>query len=185
MSGNKYKWDFVSLGSIAFISAGGDKPNIFSKNKTTDTPIPVIANAIKNDGIIGYTNKPIIEKDSITISARGTIGYSSIRNYPYYPIVRLISIIPDDNIVDISYLKYIFDILYEKGVGTSIPQLTIPMIINKQIPLPPINEQKRIVKIIETKLTAVEKVKKAVDELSSYISALPSSILRKAFNGDY
>jgi len=172
MSENKYKWDFVALNNIAVISAGGDKPNIFSKSITKDTPIPVIANAVNNDGIIGYTNKPVIEKDSITISARGTIGYSSIRNYSYYPIVRLISIIPDKNIVDINYLKYIFDILYEKGVGTSIPQLTIPMINNKQIPLPPLNEQQRIVKIIERKLTAVDKAKKASDEQLSSVKRL-------------
>jgi len=135
---DEYKnWNNVSLNNVANISAGGDKPNIFSESKTINNPIPVIANAIKNDGIVGYTNKFIIEKNSITVSARGTIGYSSIRNYPYYPIVRLISIIPNENIIDINYLKFIFDILYEKGVGTSIPQLTIPMIVNKQIPLPP------------------------------------------------
>jgi len=186
MSVSKNKWDIVFLGNIAIISAGGDKPKIFTNSKTTDTPIPVIANAINNDGIIGYTNKPIIENNSITISARGTIGYSSIRNYPYYPIVRLISIIPDDNIVDISYLKYIFDILYEKGVGTSIPQLTIPMITNKQIPLPPLDEQKRLVKIIETKLKAAEKAKKASDEQKIIIIDFLSSFVQNLiYNKDW
>jgi len=184
MIGNKHKWDFVSLDNIAVITAGGDKPDIFSKSKTTDTPIPVIANAVNNDGIIGYTNKSIIKKNSITISARGTIGYSSIRNYPYYPIVRLISIIPDENIVDINYLKYIFDILYEKGVGTSIPQLTIPMITNKQIPLPPLEEQKRIIKIIETKLTAVEKIKKANMEQLSVIKKLFNAYINSVCKND-
>lgn len=36
-----------------------------------------------------------IHEESITISARGTIGYVCLRLEPYVPIVRLISIIPN------------------------------------------------------------------------------------------
>jgi type I restriction enzyme S subunit len=75
--------------------------------------------------------------------------------------------------------------LYEKGVGTSIPQLTIPMIVDKQIPLPQLNEQKNIVNLIKSQFNAVEKLKYLISEQSKYINALPSSILRKAFNGEY
>ena len=55
--------------------------------------IPVIANGIQNEGIMGYTSTPIIVDKTVTVSGRGTIGYSIYRDYPYYPIVRLIVLI--------------------------------------------------------------------------------------------
>ncbi|MDR1384557.1 MAG: hypothetical protein LBJ67_12045, partial [Planctomycetaceae bacterium] len=63
-------------------------------------------------------------------------GYSCIRYYPYCPIVRLLVVIPKANI-DFNYLCYVFTILLEQGLGTSIPQLTVPMIKEKAIPLSP------------------------------------------------
>lgn len=67
---------------------------------------------LTDDGLYGYTSKAKINEESITISARGTIGYTALRMHPYTPIVRLISIIPNDNnmieflYMYFKYLKY-------------------------------------------------------------------------------
>jgi type I restriction enzyme S subunit len=53
-----------------------------------------------------------------------------------------------------------------------------------EIPLPPLAEQRQIVAIIDKKLAAVEKVKKAVIEQTALIDAMPGSVLRRAFNGE-
>ena len=42
---------------------------------------------------------------SITISARGSIGYCFLRKEPYVPIVRLIVVAPNDEVVA-QYLFY-------------------------------------------------------------------------------
>jgi type I restriction enzyme S subunit len=144
-------WKWCRIEQISLnVSAGGDKPNCYSNTKTDICKVPIFSNGIKDDGLYGYTDMPTITKPSITISARGTIGYTCIREEPYCPIVRLISITPDNNIVNIKFLNYSLQYLIPQGEGSSIPQLTVPNIKSKYIPLPPLAEQKLIVERIET-----------------------------------
>jgi len=149
-------WEWMRLDEICkSITAGGDKPSDFSKEKTTAKQIPVIANGVTNCGIIGYTSKARVMEKSITVSGRGTIGYACVRNEPYCPVVRLLILVPLQ-LVDNDFLQYALTALLEIGVGTSIPQLTVPMIAPKPIPLPPLAEQERIVKRIEELFAAVD-----------------------------
>ena len=87
-------WRMGTLGEIAEIKAGGDKPKVFSDNYNDQYKIPVIANGSENMGIVGYTKQSVINVPAITVSARGTIGTCFVRTEPYFPIVRLISVIP-------------------------------------------------------------------------------------------
>lgn len=142
-------WTWVRISDIARkIWAGGDKPKDFSEIKTTELNVPVVANGISDDGILGYTAEAKASANTITVAGRGTIGYCTYRDYEYCPIVRLIVIEPCKGI-NPKYLRYVMERLPEKSVGSSIPQLTVPMLRPKLIPLPPIAEQIRIVEILE------------------------------------
>ena len=152
-------WKWVRLGNIAKnIFAGGDKPVDFTKEKNFNNNIPVVANGITNNGVVGYTNKAKVEDISITISARGTIGYTIYREKPYFPIVRVLVVILFDKITT-RYLQYVLNLLLESGVGTSIKQLTVPMILPKLVPIPPLAEQKRIVETLDKLLADIEELK--------------------------
>ena len=154
-------WEWCRLPNISEdIFAGGDKPNICEKHKTNICNIPIYSNGIDNDGLYGFTNIARVSKPSITISARGTIGFCCVRTEPFVPIVRLITVIP--LLVKIEYLKYIFQALIETGEGSSIPQLTVPAIKPKIIPLPPLSEQHRIVNAIETTFAKLDKIANAL-----------------------
>ena len=100
----------------------------------------------------GFTNEAYVKKSAITISGRGTIGFVCVRNEPFYPIIRLLVAIPNEAI-NLNYLAYVLMPLIPKSSGTSIPQLTIPMIQNLSIPLPPLCEQEYIVQILDTLFT--------------------------------
>ena len=153
-------WKWVRLKSITlFIKAGGDKPKDFSLVKTEEHKVPVIANGVQNNGVIGYTNVATVDEPCITVSGRGTIGFSCIRTEPFCPIVRLL-VLRIVNNVSLKYIQIVLTALLEKGVGTSIQQLTVPMLEPKLIPLPPLSEQKRIVKKLEEILPLCEKLKK-------------------------
>ena len=150
-------WCWTRLNNIVkSINAGGDKPKTFSKNITDKNTIPVISNGEKNEGVFGYTDKPVVCEKSLTISGRGTIGYSKIRIIPYVPIVRLLVLIPLMN-TNLEYLQISIQALIEKGVGTAVKQLTVPMIKPKLIPIPPLSEQVKILKIINKFIEIIEK----------------------------
>lgn len=167
------------------IFAGGDKPkDFFSKTKTDECQIPIISNGEKNDGLYGFTKSPKVTKSSITVSARGTIGYTVFRNYPFVPIVRLIVLTPKDDIIAPEYLMRVLQSLDILRTGSSIPQLTVPMIKTYSIPVPSIEKQKELV----GSLNQLEKLTKS--SISIYekelenLEKLKNSMLQKAFTGE-
>lgn len=135
---------------IATVSAGGDRPDIVSEVKTEKTMVPIYSNGMDNDGLYGYTDKARVEGDSVTISARGVnVGMVCYREEPFLPIVRLLSLVPNRNIVDAKYLYYVLKNISFNGTGSAQPQITAPMIRKQEIVIHknPIT-QKRIAKIL-------------------------------------
>lgn len=176
-------WCWVKLQFVCeYLKAGGDKPDSFVEEKDEEHPFPVVANGIENDGIIGFTNIAQISAGTVSVSGRGTIGYSILREYEYMPVVRLIVIKPKKILLS-HYLKYAFDAFEEKGIGSSIPQLTIPMIKDKFIPFPPLLEQQRIVEQIESLFAKLDEAKDKVKEVISSIDDNVEAVLYKAFTG--
>ena len=142
--------EYIKLEDFCSFTAGGDVPkNNFSKEKTTKYNIPIISNGIGANALYGYTNIIKIDEPCISISARGTIGHCIYHEKPFYPIVRLICIIPNDICIP-KFLKYFFDNITIDVPKTGIPQLTIPMIKKIYVPVPPIEVQKEIVRILDT-----------------------------------
>jgi len=129
-------WEEKSLGDVAEIKAGGDKPKVFSEIKTSICNVPVFSNGIDNEGLYGYTDNPKISVESITISARGTIGYVCLRQEPYVPIVRLISIAPNEDLVSSKFLYLWAKSQIISGTGTTQQQLTVPDLSRSKLIIP-------------------------------------------------
>jgi type I restriction enzyme S subunit len=166
-------WENKSLSEIATLRAGGDKPIEFSEVKTGCYNIPVYANGIDNKGIFGYTTRPTVKSKSITISARGTIGYCFLRKHPYVPIVRLIVVIPNDESLA-QYLFYYLDAMNIKGSGSVQSQLTVPDMERFEILLPPeerIKEFSKQTEIIDTSIATYELENEKLTELQSLLLA--------------
>ena len=177
---DSWAWCRITVVSLE-IFAGGDKPDDFSKERTINHCVPIYSNGIENNGLYGYTNKARVSSPSLTISARGTIGYCCIRNEPFFPIVRLITIVPVG--IDLLYLKFVFETLIETGEGSSIPQLTVPSIKPKLIPVPPLNEQVKIASMVNNLFNILSKLGSNKKELVTVITSIKSKILDLAICG--
>lgn len=129
-------WTISSLGEVTNMGAGGDKPKIISAIQTEECPYPIYSNGLSDNGLYGYTNTPKIYDESVTVSARGTIGFVCIRHTPYVPIVRLVTLIPNTEIISAKYLYLYLKQLNITGTGTTQQQLTVPDFRKTEILVP-------------------------------------------------
>ena len=139
------------VGEICEVSAGGDVPKEhFSKEKSEQYKVPVISNGCGINAFYGYTDAARVDKPAVTVAARGTIGYAEYRDYPYFPIIRLITLIPrDDKQLNAKYLYYSLEGRHYKVPTSGIPQLTVPVIKKEKVSIPPLDVQNRIVNVLD------------------------------------
>lgn len=145
LDGVQVEWK--TLDAVFDIFAGGDVPKeSFSEVETKEFNIPILSNGIGDNSLYGWTDKAKIEKASLTISARGTIGWTSYRERPFFPIVRLIVLTPK---IELN-LKFAYHFMKTiensyKVPPAGIPQLTKPMLKEIKIPIPcPENPKKSL-----------------------------------------
>ena len=157
LDGTEVEWK--PLGEVFHIAAGGDKPKeAISDVETEVFRIPILSNGIEDKSLYGWTNRAKINQPSLTVSARGTIGWTSYRDRPFFPIIRLLVLTPKLGI-NLKYAYYFMKTI-ERGYKipeAGIPQLTKPMIKGVQFPIPcPENPEKslatqaEIVRILDT-----------------------------------
>lgn len=123
------------VGDIAVIKAGGDCPTEWSKCKTDEYNTPIYSNGTDNEGLYGYAKDAVVSERSITVAARGTIGYCVLREGGYIPIIRLLAVTPNDIGGDV-YLHQIFNRIKFKNDGSIQQQLTVPSLASIEIPYP-------------------------------------------------
>ena len=158
--------------------AGGD----VKKDKSSDTqseeyPYPIYTNGEKNNGLYGYTSIVRVAKEAVTISGRGTIGFTCLRKEPFYPAVRLIVAVPKQELVSGCYLQHFIQSKNYGGQGASIPQLTVPMIKDEPIPVPPMELQKQFTAFVEE----TDKSKLVIQRSLDKLELLKKSLMQEYF----
>ena len=168
------KLNKIKLGDYCDISSGGDKPDTFSEFLTSVNFIPVVSNGIENKGIIGYTNKCSINEKSITMAARGSCGYLYYRDYAYYPVIRLLTLIPKNiNVLDTRYLYYLLKMYPYKAIGSVQSQITVPQLRNHFVYFNEnVNVQKKIASLLGLLDEKIENNNKINSELESMVKTI-------------
>lgn len=154
------------------IYAGGDVPkDRYSTVKTAEYAIPIYANAEKDNGLYGYTDTARENELSITVAARGTIGFTAIRREPFLPVVRLITVVPDLSTVSERYLYYALRNCKPASSGTSIPQLTVPDIKKNEIELYSLSVQETIADKLDAVGRVIELLQQQLQKLDELVKA--------------
>lgn len=140
----KYKshsWEQRKLGEVSTeMVAGGDigKDLILDEGR-----YPVIANALTNDGIVGYYNEDYrIKAPAVTITGRGDVGHAKARIVDFTPVVRLLSLKSNH---DVFFLENAINTLKIVIESTGVPQLTVPQLVKYEISFPKsLDEEEKI-----------------------------------------
>lgn len=83
--------------------------------------------------------------------------------------------------LNLQWEQGVFAIICNKWIGQSA--VKADKLLNLEIPLPPLTEQRRIAAILKEQMAAVEKARAGAEEALRTINALPAALLRRAFNG--
>ncbi|APZ48600.1 hypothetical protein BW721_02245 [Jeotgalibaca sp. PTS2502] len=132
-------WEQRKLGDESIIVAGGD----IDKQKISDVgKYPVLANALTNDGIVGYYKEEYrVEAPAVTVTGRGDVGHARARKVNFTPVVRLLAVKSEHEVVFLENAINNHSVLVE---STGVPQLTSPQLGNYKIYFPSFDEERKI-----------------------------------------
>ena len=173
-------WQKSTLGDVSEMGAGGDKPQNATPTATHDNTVPIYSNGITDEGLYGFTNKAKIQDESVTVSARGTIGYVCLRQVPYVPIVRLVTLIPNKRIVSAKFLYHWLKTLHIAGTGTTQQQLTVPSFKKTEIIVPEYSIMEKFTVTINPLYEHIL----ANKNQNQHLAALRDTLLPKLMNGE-
>lgn len=151
--------EWKTLGEVFNHFAGGDKPkDAFSDVETEEFNVPVLSNGIGEKSLYGWTNEAKIKEPSLTISARGTIGWTSYRDRPIFPIIRLLVLTPKSEL-NLRYAYHYMKTIEKKYKvpDAGIPQLTKPMIQDVPFPIPFPNDPNRSIEMQDRIVAILDK----------------------------
>lgn len=194
-------WEWVRVGNIGSWSAGATPSR--SNPQYYGGDIPWLKTGDLNDGVINeipeYISNLALEKTSVRLNPIGsvlmamygaTIGKLGILNIDATTNQACCACIVYKGI----YNKFLFyylmaqrSVFIKMGAGGAQPNISKDKIVNSIMPLPPLEEQKRIVAKIEELMPYVEQYDKAYTKLEVFNKKFPAdmqkSILQYAIQG--
>ncbi len=179
MSNLPESWKIVKLGDISNITYGKGLPTKNLKSRG----FPVFG----ANGIIGFYDKYLYEKSQLLISCRGA-NSGTINTSPPHCFITNNSLIVDFPVEQKTLRRIYYYFLQTANkerlvTGTAQPQVTINNAIEIELPLPPLNEQKRIVAKIDELFAELDKAIENLKTASIQLKVYRQAVLKHAFEG--
>lgn len=186
-------WEWVRLGNIIILQSGQDLQPAFYNSEEKGIPYLTGASNIEDGNIIinRWTESPkaIANQGDLLLTCKGTVGKTTILNLSEVHIARQIMGIRTLG-ASILYIKLFVEsqITYLKSKAKSmIPGIERNNVLDLCIPVPPLEEQNRIVAKIEEILPYIDQYDKAYTKLETFNKKFPEdmekSILQMAMQG--
>ena len=170
-------WCWCRLGEITEITMG-QSPEGINVGETVQGMEFHQGKIFFTDKIIGKSNQQtseitkVAKENSILLCMRAPVGKINITDREICIGRGLSSIIPFFN-VDTMFLYYLLETLEsdfnKKATGSTFKAITGDIVKNQAIPLPPLAEQKRIVRALEAILPVIDEYRKKEEELARLI----------------
>jgi len=179
-------------GSAAYVDEGVNflrVENLTSEGYISHSKITHITEEMHEN----YLKRSILKANDLLISIAGSLGKSAIVRECDLPIntnqaIAFVRLFADK--IDVNYIRntiespLINSVLTKQTKVTSIPNLTLEIIKDCPIPLPPLSEQQRIVERIEELFAKLDEAKERLQEVADSFAVRKAAILHKAFSGE-
>lgn len=168
LNGFSGEWSTRSLKEKEFtILAGGDIDRSLIKEKGK---YPVVANALSNEGIVGYYDRYYrVKAPAVSVTGRGEIGHAQARKVSFTPVVRLLSIVSNH---DVDFLANAINCHKVVQESTGVPQLTTEKLSQYIIAFPnDVEEEKAIGNYIVSVDSIILSTTKKIDTLKQIKTA--------------
>ncbi|MDN5320667.1 MAG: type restriction enzyme subunit [Thermococcaceae archaeon] len=164
-----HDWKIVKLGEVAKVGSGR-KPPIQDRGD-----IPVYGKSV-----LGFTTKPMIKSGKVLIMSNFPRPFSpQVVEAPVWVTPGFLYIVPKGNAVVAEYLKLFLEFLGPDIIlpsGSGVPRISARRLASLDIVLPPLEEQKAIVKIFQLFDEALETGEKTVDLINKLKKATIDTI---------
>ncbi|MGL4578975.1 MAG: restriction endonuclease subunit S [Shewanella xiamenensis] len=137
-----------------------------------------------SNGVVGSHNEHLWDQPTVVIGRKGSVGEANLAYTPSWTIDTAYYVeIIDHEVLNLMYFYYFadrFDVssISQKGVKPGINRNDY---LNLSFPLPPLNEQERIVEKLDALLTRIDT---AIEHLQESVT-LKSSLLQSALDGQF
>lgn len=155
-----------TIRELCDVYTGGEVPEDYLKgvNPNGEYQYPIYSNGINEKSLYGFSKKYRIKEDAVCFSSIGTIGFPTIRNGKFTPVIRLKVIVPkkESNLL-LGFLKYSLEVANFQRNKSSVPNINADLIKNIVIPFPPLPVQKEIVRILDQYSAAEQELEARLD----------------------
>ena len=176
-------WCWINLKSVLSHQSGNSK---LIKGKLYAEKKNGLYDAYSASGQDVYTASYEHEGEAIIVSAVGArCGKAFLASGKWSAIANTHIVYTNDNLLDIRYLYYILnDESWWVRSGSAQPFVVVNESLLRPFALPPIQEQQRIVKQIETLFAKLDEAKEKAQEVIDGFETRKAAILYKAFSGE-
>ena len=183
------KWQTVKLKDICIIIAGQSPESKYYNQDGNGLPF------FQGKADFGelyptirvYCSEPtkIAEKDDILLSVRAPVGATNLAPCKVCIGRGLTAIRPSDSL-NLRYLLHFFRYyeaqLQQKGTGTTFKAITQAVVKDIEVPVPPLEEQARIVARIEELFSQLESGVETLKQTKAQLAVYRQAVLKEAFD---
>jgi len=188
-------WSLVKLGEVS------DQPQYgYTTSASNEGDLKFLRTTDITSGLINWDTVPycknnpkefekyIIKENDIVISRAGSVGFSLLITKPQRAVFAsyLIRFRPKTNSKYFAFFlqsPHYWNQISEKKLGIAVPNVNATKLKDINFPLPPLSEQKKIVKKIEKLFTELDSSVASLKKAKEQIKLYRQSVLSAAFSG--
>ncbi|AKM83991.1 TPA: restriction endonuclease subunit S [Candidatus Campbellbacteria bacterium] len=172
-----YNWQTKKLGEVCEIKTG--KKDVNQGNPNGKYPFFTCAKEHTYSDVYSF------DTEAILIAGNGDVGSLNYCNGKFEAYQRTY-VLSEFKEIDAKYLLYVLDgslkdVVSKQKLGNTMPYIKLGMLAEFLIPIPPLSEQKRIVKVLDEIFENIEKAKRNAEKNLKNSKEIFESYLQSVF----